>query len=32
MIIIGIAGYLSDLAVQLIGRKLLAWSPQHSKG
>jgi NitT/TauT family transport system permease protein len=29
MIVIGIAGYLSDKAVQMLGRRLLRWSPQH---
>jgi NitT/TauT family transport system permease protein len=29
MVVIGIAGFLSDQAVQALGRKLLAWSPQH---
>ena len=29
MIVIGIAGFLSDRAVSLIGRRLLAWSPGH---
>ncbi|HVY17782.1 MAG TPA: ABC transporter permease [Rhodopila sp.] len=29
MIVIGIVGFLSDQAVQWIGRRLLAWSPQH---
>ncbi len=29
MIVIGIVGFLSDQAVQLLGRRLLAWSPQH---
>lgn len=29
MIVIGIAGFLSDQAVQLLGRRLLRWSPQH---
>ena len=29
MITIGIAGFLSDKAVQLLGRRLLRWSPQH---
>ena len=29
MAVIGIAGFLSDLAVVLLGRRLLAWSPQH---
>jgi NitT/TauT family transport system permease protein len=32
MIVIGIAGYASDQIVQIIGRRLLAWSPQHAKG
>ena len=29
MVVIGAAGFLSDQAVQLIGRRLLRWSPQH---
>jgi NitT/TauT family transport system permease protein len=29
MAIIGLAGFLSDLAVQAVGRRLLAWSPLH---
>ena len=29
MITIGIAGFLSDKAVQLLGKRLLRWSPQH---
>lgn len=29
MIIIGIAGYISDRIVVLIGNRLLAWSPTH---
>ncbi len=29
MIVIGAAGYLSDRAVQLLGQRLLRWSPQH---
>ena len=29
MAVIGLAGFLSDLAVQAIGRRLLAWSPLH---
>jgi NitT/TauT family transport system permease protein len=29
MIVIGIAGFLSDQAVQALGRWLLRWSPQH---
>ncbi len=29
MIVIGIAGFLSDQAVQALGRRLLRWSPQH---
>jgi NitT/TauT family transport system permease protein len=29
MIVIGIVGFLSDQAVQLVGRRMLAWSPQH---
>lgn len=30
MIIIGIAGFLSDLIVVMIGRRLLRWSPTHN--
>ena len=30
MIVIGALGYLSDQAVQLLGRRLLRWSPLHS--
>jgi NitT/TauT family transport system permease protein len=30
MIVIGIAGYLSDRLVMLLGQRLLRWSPQHS--
>ena len=30
MIIIGIAGYISDRIVVMIGNRLLAWSPQHN--
>jgi len=30
MIVIGVAGYLSDRLVMLLGRHLLRWSPQHS--
>jgi len=30
MIVIGAAGYLSDRAVMLLGKRLLRWSPQHS--
>jgi NitT/TauT family transport system permease protein len=29
MIVIGLCGFLSDRALMLVGRKLLAWSPQH---
>ena len=29
MVVIGIAGFLSDRVVMLIGRRLLAWSPSH---
>jgi len=29
MAVIGVAGFLSDLAVVMLGRRLLAWSPQH---
>ena len=29
MVVIGAAGFLSDLAVMWLGRRLLAWSPQH---
>jgi NitT/TauT family transport system permease protein len=29
MIVIGVAGFLSDTIVQAIGRRLLRWSPQH---
>ena len=29
MVVIGAAGFLSDQAVQLLGRRLLRWSPQH---
>jgi NitT/TauT family transport system permease protein len=29
MAVIGLAGFLSDLGVQMIGRRLLAWSPLH---
>jgi NitT/TauT family transport system permease protein len=29
MAVIGVAGYLSDQAVMALGRRLLAWSPQH---
>ncbi len=29
MITIGLLGYLSDYVVQLIGKRLLRWSPQH---
>ena len=30
MIVIGLIGFLSDWAVMLIGRRLLAWSPAHA--
>lgn len=30
MIVIGIAGYISDRIVVMIGNRLLAWSPQHN--
>ena len=29
MAVIGLLGFLSDLAVQTLGRRLLRWSPQH---
>ena len=29
MAVIGVAGFLSDYAVLALGRRLLAWSPQH---
>ncbi len=29
MAVIGLAGFLSDLAVQAVGKRLLAWSPLH---
>jgi NitT/TauT family transport system permease protein len=29
MAVIGLAGFLSDLAIQMVGRRLLAWSPLH---
>ena len=29
MAVIGLAGFLSDLAVQALGKSLLAWSPLH---
>ena len=29
MVVIGLAGFLSDLAVQRLGRRLLRWSPAH---
>jgi NitT/TauT family transport system permease protein len=29
MIVIGVAGFLSDRIVMAIGRRLLAWSPSH---
>jgi NitT/TauT family transport system permease protein len=29
MIVIGVAGYLSDRVVVLIGNRLLRWSPNH---
>ena len=30
MVTIGVAGFLSDQAVLLLGRRLLRWSPQHA--
>jgi NitT/TauT family transport system permease protein len=30
MVVIGIAGFLSDQFVQWLGRRLLRWSPQHA--
>jgi NitT/TauT family transport system permease protein len=30
MIVIGLAGFLSDQAIQLLGRRLLRWNPQHA--
>jgi NitT/TauT family transport system permease protein len=30
MVVIGIAGFLSDQLVQWLGRRLLRWSPQHA--
>ena len=30
MAVIGVAGYLSDQAITALGRRLLAWSPQHA--
>jgi NitT/TauT family transport system permease protein len=29
MITIGLLGYVSDYLVQLLGKRLLRWSPQH---
>jgi NitT/TauT family transport system permease protein len=29
MAVIGVAGFLSDYVVLMLGRRLLAWSPQH---
>ena len=29
MVVIGLAGFLSDRIVTLVGRRLLAWSPSH---
>jgi NitT/TauT family transport system permease protein len=29
MAVIGVAGFLSDYVVVMLGRRLLAWSPQH---
>jgi NitT/TauT family transport system permease protein len=29
MVTIGVLGFLSDRAVQLLGQRLLRWSPQH---
>jgi NitT/TauT family transport system permease protein len=29
MAVIGLAGFLSDLAIEAVGRRLLAWSPMH---
>ncbi|RYJ03011.1 MAG: ABC transporter permease subunit, partial [Acetobacteraceae bacterium] len=29
MVTIGVLGFLSDQAVQMVGRRLLRWSPQH---
>jgi NitT/TauT family transport system permease protein len=29
MIVIGVAGFVCDRAVMLIGQRLLAWSPSH---
>jgi len=29
MVVIGAAGFLSDQLVQLLGQRLLRWSPQH---
>ena len=29
MIVIGLAGFLSDQAIRAVGRRLLRWSPQH---
>jgi ABC-type nitrate/sulfonate/bicarbonate transport system permease component len=30
MVVIGIAGFLSDQVVQWLGRRLLRWSPQYA--
>ncbi len=30
MAVIGVAGFLSDQAINTLGRRLLAWSPQHA--
>lgn len=30
MVVIGIAGFISDQCVQWLGRRLLSWSPQHA--
>ena len=30
MVVIGIAGFLSDQFVQWLGRRLLRWSPQYA--
>jgi NitT/TauT family transport system permease protein len=29
MIVIGLAGYLSDQAIRALSRRVLRWSPQH---
>ena len=29
MVVIGVAGFVSDQLVQMLGRRLLRWSPQH---